>query len=206
MQIEKNIAATLSAIKQARNETLSAFSKDLDIPLSTLQGYLKGTSSPRADTLEELAKKLGMTPAELVSGRSSPRGRSLSCLDLAPLEIAALHPDVQPLAEEAVAILRSAFRISDQLNAIAPPPDAPVGSRQYLPFELCDPRLGTPDYGILVKERLPEGWAQVAVVAPFSSDRCAVARLAALCTELQLSPVHLLDMVQDFLIQEEVLR
>ena len=202
MDIEKNIAAMLDQVRRERRENLSEFSAHLGIPLSTLQGYLKGSSSPRTDTLEELARKLEMTPAELVSGRRAPGAWGVSCLDLAPLEIAALHPDARPLAEEAVAVLRTAFRISHHLRAVDLPPEPPEGTRAYLRWEMPAARPGAPEYGLLVKERRPEGWVPVAVVASFSSDGEGVDRLARRCTELQLSPIHLVEVIQDFLAQE----
>ncbi len=54
-------------------------------------------------------------------------------------------------------------------------------------------------YGILVKEELNGNWVTVAVAAPFSHDREAVAKLAETCSSLQLSPVHLLDVISDFI-------
>lgn len=41
------------------------FAASKGIPRTTLRGHLKGTSYPRADSLEELAGKLGIFPAEL---------------------------------------------------------------------------------------------------------------------------------------------
>lgn len=42
MQIEKNIAATLQNKMRESGKTKLEFSKELGIPRSTLQGYLKG--------------------------------------------------------------------------------------------------------------------------------------------------------------------
>ncbi|MFR5761905.1 MAG: DUF6514 family protein [Oscillospiraceae bacterium] len=42
----------------------------------------------------------------------------------------------------------------------------------------------------------------LAVISPFSDDRAAVERLARLCTTQQLDPVHLFDVIHDFLDQE----
>ena len=39
----------------------------------------------------------------------------------------------------------------------------------------------------------------IALVSAFSHDKRAVEQLAARCTELQLSPVYLPDVIQDFL-------
>ncbi|WP_367272227.1 helix-turn-helix domain-containing protein [uncultured Dysosmobacter sp.] len=76
MQIEKNIAATLRSEMERQGKTLMEFSTELGIPRSTLQGYLKGTSHPRADSMEELAYKLGISLADLVSGGTAANMRA----------------------------------------------------------------------------------------------------------------------------------
>ena len=68
MQIEKNIAATLQRRMDEAGKTKLEFSRDLGIPRSTLQGYLRGEKGLRSDSIEELAKRLGMSPAQLISG------------------------------------------------------------------------------------------------------------------------------------------
>ena len=45
MQIEKNIAAMLQSKMEETGKTKLEFSKELGIPRSTLQGYLKGDTS-----------------------------------------------------------------------------------------------------------------------------------------------------------------
>ena len=63
MQIEKNIAATLQRRMDEAGKTKLEFSRDLGIPRSTLQGYLRGEKGLRSDSIEERAKRLGMSPA-----------------------------------------------------------------------------------------------------------------------------------------------
>lgn len=72
MEIRLNVAETVKRIMRERQKTLSELSEELDIPLSSMKNYVNGTSNLRADTLEVLAEKLGMTPAELIS--RSPDG------------------------------------------------------------------------------------------------------------------------------------
>ena len=50
-----------------RGKTLSELSAELDIPLSSMKNYAKGSKNLRADTIEILAGKFGITPAELIS-------------------------------------------------------------------------------------------------------------------------------------------
>ena len=68
MQIEKNIAATLRHRMEAEKKSKLEFSKELGIPRSTFQGYLKGEYCLRSDSIEEIAKGLNITPAQLISG------------------------------------------------------------------------------------------------------------------------------------------
>ena len=56
MQIEKNIAATLRYRMEAEKKSKLEFSKELGIPRSTFQGYLKGENCLRSDSIEEIAK------------------------------------------------------------------------------------------------------------------------------------------------------
>ena len=210
MQIEKNISATLNYMMEASRKTKMEFSKDLDIPRSTLQGYLKGDKCLRSDSIEMIAKSLGISPAQLISGPECIDGFGISGLDSILLEIQALHPRARPLAKEAVSLLRDAFRISDELlgfegrefQAQGAAPENPDGGFKYFPHEMWDPFHMTHSYGISGKARLADGWTTVATVAAFSRDKTAVAGLAKRCTELQLSPAHLLDVVHDFLAKE----
>ena len=68
MQIEKNIAAMLQSKMKETGKTKLEFSKELGIPRSTLQGYLKGDKCLRSDSIEEIAKRLDLSPAQLISG------------------------------------------------------------------------------------------------------------------------------------------
>lgn len=204
MEIKETISATLKREMDKRGLNFMEFSTELGIPRTTLQGYLKGTSSPRADTLEELAKKLGISPAELVAGKEYPDSMGISCLDPVLLELPSLHPLVLPAAENAVSLLQYVFRLSSDLNALderTVPEEPSDAIYRYFLHELKSPSHHSPGYGILVKERFAESWATIAVVAPFSHDRAAVTQIIQRCTKLQLSPEHLLDIVQDFLTQ-----
>lgn len=204
MDIKKHISATLKREMEKRGLNFMEFSTELGIPRTTLQGYLKGTSSPQADSLEELADKLGISPAELVSGKEPPGNAGISCLEPVLMELPALHPRALPIAQDAISLLQYAFRLSDDLSAPEKTASAeePAGAvYQYFLHELRAPLHRSPAYGILVKERVGEDWVTIAVVAPFSRDKDAVTQLANRCTELQLSPEHLLDAIQDFLSQ-----
>ena len=68
MQIEKNIAATLQRKMKAAGKTKLEFSRELGIPRSTFQEYLKGEKCLRSDSIEELAKSLSSGTADLRTG------------------------------------------------------------------------------------------------------------------------------------------
>ncbi len=128
----------------------------------------------------------------------------ISCLDPVLLELPALHPLVLPAAQNAVSLLQYVFRLSSNLYTLeetTSPEEPPDAVYRYFLHEMKSPSHGSPAYGILVKERFAGTWATVAIVAPFSLDRTAVIQIIQRCTKLQLSPEHLLDVVQDFLTQ-----
>ena len=67
MEIQANIAETVRRVMEERGKTLSELSAELDIPLSSMKNYAKGAKNLSADTIDMLAWKLGLTPAELIS-------------------------------------------------------------------------------------------------------------------------------------------
>ena len=83
--ITEIIAAKLRMAMAEKDQSLTEFSQELGIARSTLQEYLRGTSNPRADTIELIAEKLHCTPAELVTEPNAPPPR------------ADLHPSCQPV-------------------------------------------------------------------------------------------------------------
>ena len=67
MEIRGNIAETVRRVMEERGKILSELSAELDIPLSSMKNYAKGAKNLRADTIDMLAWRLGLTPAELIS-------------------------------------------------------------------------------------------------------------------------------------------
>ena len=108
MQIEKNIAATLQRRMDEAGKTKLEFSRDLGIPRSTLQGYLRGEKGLRSDSIEELAKRLGISPAQLISGPGAAEAVSPAANVASSL---AQHSLVRALAEE---IVEAALRRSGE--------------------------------------------------------------------------------------------
>ena len=210
MQIEKNIAATLQRKMNAAGKTKLEFSKELGIPRSTFQEYLKGDKCLRSDSIEELAKSLSISPAQLISGPEYADARGLFSADALLAELQTLHPRAQELAKEAVSLLQTAFRISaewDKLDTLSADPvsEVPESAYRYVLYEAHAAllRLGwftrNLPYGILGQQYLSGCWTTIAITAPFSNNRPGVVRLTKLCTDQQLEPIHILDVIHDFM-------
>lgn len=205
MKIEKNIMATLKREMDKRGVNYAELAAEIDVPRTTLQGYLNGTSHPRSDSMENLADKLGISVAELVSGEEHSVFVSNSDFEQILSSIPTLHPKVLPAAQQAASLLKSLFQLSEDLYAAENTDiDAPCQNLGYLYclHELWDPFRRSLSYGILVKECTHGNWSTIAMMAPFSGNRSAVLGLIDRCTRLQPAPEHLLDVVQDFLTQQ----
>lgn len=110
MEIRENIANTVNRILQERNKTITELSADIDIPRSSLENYSKGVSNLRADTIELLADKLGLTPAELVSDLSeTPEWMQAKMVLFAAHDISGLSPEKQESGIHAFLQLVSIF-------------------------------------------------------------------------------------------------
>ena len=131
MQIEKNIAATLQRRMDEAGKTKLEFSRDLGIPRSTLQGYLRGEKGLRSGSIEELAKRLGMSPAQLISGPGAAEAVSPAANAASSL---AQHSLVRALAEE---IVEAALRRSGEWAGLdaAETGNAPDGAYRYALYE-----------------------------------------------------------------------
>lgn len=116
-----------------------------------------------------------------------------------------LHPQAQGLAREAAALLHAAFRLSAEWNRLDVHPTAartedPEGlTYRYIPYEAHGEARMLYAYGMLVQKYLQTHRTTIFFVVPFSNDRSSAARLAKLCTEHQLDPIHLFDVIHDFM-------
>lgn len=204
MQIEKNIAATLQRKMDAAGKTKLEFSKELGIPRSTFQGYLKGDKALRSDSIEEIAKSLDISSAQLISGPEYTEAYNLFTTDALLAEALTLHPQAQGLAKEAVSLLDSAFRISTELKRLDPRAadasgQAPEDLYRYVLYETRGAARICYAYGMLGQKCADGDWMTVAIAAPFSNNKSSVVQLAKLCTEQQLDPIHILDVIHDFM-------
>ena len=103
MDIQKNIAAAMRAAMEESQLSLTEFSKELGIGKSSLQAYLNCQQNMRSDTIELIAERMGITPAELVSGISSADKPQ------------PLHPLLEPIEKEFQAVNKFLTVISDRL-------------------------------------------------------------------------------------------
>lgn len=69
MPVNENIADFIKRYKEAHRLSIAELSAELGIAKSALAGYLSGECNPRADTLELLAEKCGVSVAEMISAR-----------------------------------------------------------------------------------------------------------------------------------------
>ena len=104
----------------------------------------------------------------------------------------------QELAEE---IVEAALRRSGEWAGLdaAETGNAPDGAYRYALYEAHGAARVPYAYGILGQQRLDGEWKTVAMIAPFSNDSAATAHLARLCTGQQLEPIHILDVIHDFM-------
>ncbi len=80
------------------------------------------------------------------------------------------------------------------------------GTESMVRYEVVGERLYSPDhgwytgYGIRAYRRVEDAWEPVVTVSDLSTDRQAVEALAHRCTAGELSPIHLRDVVEDWLL------
>lgn len=68
MGIQKNVASILQLYMAEKHKTFAEFSDELQIARSSLQLYLKGEGNPTIQTIEQMAEKMEMDPAILLTG------------------------------------------------------------------------------------------------------------------------------------------
>ena len=69
MPIKKNIAAFLQQYRQERHLSIVELSAELGIAKSAIVEYLNGDGNPRADTVDLIADKCGVSAAEMISAQ-----------------------------------------------------------------------------------------------------------------------------------------
>ena len=92
MPIKEHISAAIRRYQRARVLSLREAARELDIPWTSLEGYANGQANPRADTLEVLAKRLGIPITELVSG-SPPGWEQAETMVRAAIAVGNLPPE-----------------------------------------------------------------------------------------------------------------
>ncbi len=198
MQIEKNIAATLQRRMDEAGKTKLEFSRDLGIPRSTLQGGICGAKKGlRSDSIEELAKRLGMSPAQLISGPGAAEAVSpaAKCGQLSGTAFAGAGACGGDRGGRAAA-LRRMGRTGRGGNR----------KRAGRRVSICALRGASARQECFMHTAF---WASSGWMgewkngrddrAVFSNDSAATAHLARRCTGQQLEPIHILDVIHDFM-------
>lgn len=86
----------------------------------------------------------------------------------------------------------------DTLSA-DPVSEVPESAYRYVLYEAHGAARMLYAYGILGQQYLSGCWTTIAITAPFSNNRSGVVRLTKLCTDQQLEPIHILDVIHDFM-------
>ena len=71
MELKRNMATVIRALKEESGKSTADFSVELEVSRSTLQKYLSGQGNPNLSTVEHLAEKLGIDASFLISSNSS---------------------------------------------------------------------------------------------------------------------------------------
>ncbi len=70
MPISKNFSDFIRRYKEENHLSIAKLSDELDVTKSATVNYLNGDCNPRADTLDLLAEKCGVSVAEMISPQS----------------------------------------------------------------------------------------------------------------------------------------
>ena len=92
MGISKNLADSIRRYKLERDLSVAELAEELHLGVSTTQEYLNGNCTPRADTLELLAERMGMPVATLISSPPSGMEQAANMVQTAKA-LAVLPPD-----------------------------------------------------------------------------------------------------------------
>lgn len=76
MPVNENITSFIRRYKEERQLSVAELSEELGIAKSAVANYLNGDCNPRADTMELLAEKCGVSVAEMISARPPEWGRA----------------------------------------------------------------------------------------------------------------------------------
>ena len=86
MGIQDNMAEIMRLIKESKGKSIVDFSEELEISPTTLQEYLKAGGNPTVKTIEHLAKKMGVDPLALISGKVDPEQYEITRIMLNTIE------------------------------------------------------------------------------------------------------------------------
>lgn len=76
MSLRENLSRFLRSYMEKDQISAAKLQAMLDISRNSLYGYLNGTGTPTATTIEYIAEKLGVTPAAVIMGCTTRTARS----------------------------------------------------------------------------------------------------------------------------------
>lgn len=190
---------TLKKFKEARHLTLVECSEELGIAKSALRGYMLEERNPRLDTLEQIAEKMKISLSELLGYENPTRKPEI-------------HPMLQGIYEQILQLSDSLYAQGIHLKEdkeclpyVLPEifsTSLQEGDSEamflYIPYEktcYCSELGSYRSCGIAIFQ----GREFLMSVSDISTEAKDVVRLAKICFEERLSPIHFCDVIEDFL-------
>lgn len=183
MEIQKNISGAMrKKLREYRNQ--EEFARELGVGRTTFQTCLAGTGNPNAETIELLAKGMGVSPAELVSGGVCSVDRAF---ELISAMLDTLHPSLKEAGIIQFEAMRQLFLLSEERCA---------KDRRWK-YAVIEPQPFR--FAIKAAEKTKGGWQLTPTESRIFTDDYRVAKAAAeLFTRSSLSPIHLNEAIEDY--------
>lgn len=184
MEIQRNISVTMRRkLSEYRNQ--EEFAQDLGVGHTTVQNLLAGRGNPNAETIELLARGMGITLAQLVSGELIPADRAFNLISEL---VDVLHPTLQEAGAIQLEALRQLFRLSEERCTRDP----------RWRYSVTEPRPFL--YGLKATENTERAGPVACFESRvFTDDRHIAQAAADLFTRNSLSPIHLEEAIEDYL-------
>ena len=128
---------------------------------------------------------MNISPAQLISGEITPAEKAF---DLISSMIDSLHPTMQMFARMLLENLRKIFQASEDLYT----------KGIYWQYTVTEPHPFR--YALRALERGRHGWVTSAESTIFTDDHSVAEAAAELLTRYSLSPIHLEDAIEDFML------
>lgn len=184
MEVQKNISIAMKR-KLTEYKNQEEFARELGVGRTTFQNCLAGRGNPNVKTIERLARGMGITPAQLVSGESRP---TESAFDLISGLLDTLHPTLVEAGVIQLEAMRRLLLLSEELCAAG----------RTWQYQVSEPAPS--QYALKAEGVSGTAYEAVSKQSRVFTDSRRVAEAAAeIFTRHSLSPIHLDDAIDDFL-------